>query len=651
MEGKEEAELVALSQSKDGQWDISPSSTSNIPGINSKCIIPIRQPATSTRPGTPADSGVERPQEREDHDRRRTSGDSGQASERREANLPPHNTCEYPSETSSKFTMSMEGLEYSRRELTLASEPPEIGYWNVDGETRPVLYLTKSMISLWNSIVSCVNKLQRHREELKELEDEEGNKSSKGQDPTTGLDGANSALFDGIKDEDKEEFLQELALRAAERKRVLRVRINRAEEDLGICWRRLALDWTEILHDSNLFESDLTESLDELGMEDGRKGESVEGNTSKDDITEAVEGNAEGRAELATDPEAKSRAGPEAGLEAKPEARLEAGPEAGPEVELEVRPKPEAEAELETKVGPATKREAEPGAQPRFEQDPKAEAHTGQDQEQMASGQASNQGPDDTEQQAIRREKMNEAVQRLEEVKQEYFKREKVKLVAFRKARHQVENWKAYCIREKKRYMKRVQVGLPEPTQTEFDLDLLKQQVKATAALCEAERELMEYRLHMCQEGIMEPGYFYPEDMESEFGDQDDDGYTLSREQRIIDSVDRAFIMRWLQREEAPSDHTSDHTSEQGDDWAFEMIEWETSSNRASGRNRARIEKHEEARRMLTREVERHIAATGVADDEEVTEEMKEMKAIEELMLGVQGHMGDTTEDEVEMYV
>lgn len=545
----------------------------------------------------------------------------------------------------------MEGLEYSRRELTLASEPPEIGYWNVDGETRPVLYLTKSMISLWNSIVSCVKKLERHREELKELEDAEENKSSKGQDPTTGLDGANSALLDGIKDEDKEEFLQELALRAAERKRVLRVRINRAEEDLGICWRRLALDWTEILHESNLFESDLTESLDELRMEDGRKGESIEGNTSKDDITEAVEGNAEGRAELATDREAKSRAGPEAGLEAKPEARLEAGPEAGPEVELEIRPKPEAGAGLETKAGPATKREAEPGAQPRYEQDPKAEAHTGQDQEKLASGQASNRGPDDTEQQAIRREKMNEAVQRLEEVKQEYFKREKVKLVAFRKARHQVENWKAYCIREKKRYMKRVQVGLPEPTQTEFDLDLLKQQVKATAALCEAERELMEYRLHMCREGIMEPGYFYPEDMESEFGDQDDDGYTLSREQRIIDSVDRAFILRWLQREEAPSDHTSDHTSEQGDDWAFEMIEWETSSNRASGRNRARIEKHEEARRMLTREVERHIAATGVADDEEVTEEMEEMKAIEELMLGVQGHMGVTTEDEVEMYV
>jgi hypothetical protein len=557
--------------------------------------------------------------------------------------------------------MSMEGLEYSRPELTLASEPPEIGYWNVDGETRPVLYLTKSMISLWNSIVTCVQKLERHREELKELEDEEENKSSKGRDPTMGLDGGNSALLDAIKDEDNQELLEKIARGAAERKRVLRVRINRAEEDLGICWRRLALDWSEILHESNLFESDLTESLDELEMEDGRKGETAEGDTSKDDITEAVEGNTERRAELAAEPEFEPKAGPEAGLEAQPEAgpepeaiaglKTKAGPKARPEVELEARPKPEAEAGLETKAGPATKREAEPSAQVLLEQGPKAEVHTGHDQEKVVSGQTSNQGPDDKEQKAIRREKMNEAVQRLEEVKQEYFKREQVKLVAFRKARHKVENWKGYCIRENKKYTKRVEVGLPEPTQTEFDLDLLKQQAKAMAALDKAERELMEYRLHMCQEGIMEPGYFYPEDMESDFGDQDDDGYTLSREQRIIDSVDRAFILRWLQREEAPSDHTSDHTSEQGDDWAFEMIEWETSSNRASGKNRARIEKHEEARRLLTREVERHIAATGVADDEEVTEEMEEMKAIEELLVGVPGHTGDTTEDEVEMYV
>lgn len=160
--------------------------------------------------------------------------------------------------------MSMEGLEYPRPELTLASEPVEIGYWDADSETRPVLFLTKSMISLWNSIAGCVLKLEKHRPALRELEDQEADGASKGRDPTMGPDGGNGAFLESIKDENKQELLQGIARAAADKKRVLQVRIRRAEEDLGICWRRLAPDWTEILRESNLIESDLTGSLDEI---------------------------------------------------------------------------------------------------------------------------------------------------------------------------------------------------------------------------------------------------------------------------------------------------------------------------------------------------------------------------------------------------
>lgn len=215
--------------------------------------------------------------------------------------------------------MSMEELEHSRPELTLASEPVEIGYWDADGETRPVLFLTKSMISLWNSIAGCVLKLEKHRQALRgELEDQEADGANKGRDPTMGPDGGNSAFLDSIQGRNKQELLQEIARAAADKKRVLQVRIRRAEEDLGICWRRLALDWTDILRESNLIESDLTGSLDKIQTEDGRKEEVTESDTSEENVTEVVGGNTEEGAELAAELRAEPKAGPEAESEIEP---------------------------------------------------------------------------------------------------------------------------------------------------------------------------------------------------------------------------------------------------------------------------------------------------------------------------------------------
>lgn len=80
-----------------------------------------------------------------------------------------------------------------------------------------------------------------------------------------------------------------------------------------------------------------------------------------------------------------------------------------------------------------------------------------------------------------------------------------------------------------------------------------------------------------------------------------------------------------------------------GDDGAFKPIDWETSSNRASGRDQARIEQREEARRMITQEVKRHQAVVGARGDSPIRQEMAAMAGIE---AAVHEHTGDATEED-----
>lgn len=151
---------------------------------------------------------------------------------------------------------------------------------------------------------------------------------------------------------------------------------------------------------------------------------------------------------------------------------------------------------------------------------------------------------------------------------------------AYHNARRKLHHWQDYYNQEEVKFIR----GIRSTTRTEFDVNLLREQMDTTRALNMAKHEFEKSRQHLCQTAGL---VIYSPDQESGFGSCGGDGYTGSEEQDLVGSVDRAWIERWMAGDGDRTDFGMDC-----DQWDSRSIElWESHSAVGKGKKRVRIDR------------------------------------------------------------
>ncbi len=145
--------------------------------------------------------------------------------------------------------------------------------------------------------------------------------------------------------------------------------------------------------------------------------------------------------------------------------------------------------------------------------------------------------------------------------------------------------------RDFQEYEQAIQDGSCDLPQSDFDRIYVSNMRNLTACLKAAETEHRNVMARARALGIVENEY----EQESDFVDQEDDGYRESHEAGMTAGVDRVFIDRWIETTVESADQEND-LIEEADDWDVKTVGISDSiSLVAEGRSRVRIDRWREA--------------------------------------------------------
>lgn len=169
-----------------------------------------------------------------------------------------------------------EAAHRARAQSNLDSGEPDI--FPIVGEnsvTRSVLLLTRSMVSQWNKVFHCEDKIQSYRRRLSRLQEEEERTARELRDLTT-LDTnvGNNGPWDAATFAQELQALESTAAEAAAETDILQIKLRRTEAEYERCRRQMEVDWKQLLAESHLLEPTPEDS--DKGSQTGHGGKDQE---------------------------------------------------------------------------------------------------------------------------------------------------------------------------------------------------------------------------------------------------------------------------------------------------------------------------------------------------------------------------------------